>query len=214
MINLSRQSDWLTGHPVCITALGLGPLVANSRTLLSALMISAAFMAVALLSVVTVSSIRKLIPLQLRWLLLLLISSTWVSVADILMQSYLYDMRVLLDIYIPLLAMNSLLLMVMERDALTMPVRAVAVSTLLVSALPVMICLACGMIREWLVYGGLFTDMTRLTGRIAPVPLSLPLFDTVAGAFIVAGCVLALVNLQSARRGIEPDRPGGETEKS
>ena len=74
-------------------------------------------------------------------------------------------------------------------------------------AVPVVACLVNGVLREWLVYGGLFTDRPNLTERLPLPAISLPLFDTAAGAFIVTGCLLALFNVVAARsRPADADR--------
>lgn len=183
---------------MCTTALGLGPLVAKSNTLLSALLISMAFTTILLFSSITMSVLRNLVPQRLRLLFILMTSSVLVTVLDLILQAYIYDLRTVLDIYIPLLAMNSLVLMLLEKESLTAPVNTVAARAVTMAIMPVTVCLLTGTIRELLVHGAVLTDVAMINPEIsmtiATSYLALPLFDTVAGAFIVAGCLLAMAN--------------------
>lgn len=205
MMIIRKVCRYFTEHPVSTAALGLAPLVAKSATFLSALTISLGFTLVFLFSSVTLALIRNLVPHRFRLVFILLVCSVWVSVFDLLLQAYVYDMRVALEIYVPLLAMNSLVLMVLEKESLSTAVVSMTIRTLVISVGPVVICLITGLLREVLVQGAVLTDISRFTGLAETIPSSvsaLSLFDTIAGAFILSGCVLALVNyLCSAKSG-------------
>ncbi len=193
-----KVSRYLSEHPVCTTALGLGPLVAKSATFLSALTISLGFTVVFLFSSISLALLRKLVPHRFRLVFILLICSVWVSVFDLLLQAYVYDMRVALEIYVPLLAMNSLMLMLLEKESLSTTVPGIAVRTLVMSVGPVFICLMTGLLREMFAHGAVLTDSRMLNiGSAETITSSgsvLPLFDTIAGAFILTGCILASLN--------------------
>lgn len=207
----SRISRSLTDHPVCAAALGIGPLVAASHTLLSSILMGLTFTVVLLFSVASLSIVRNLVPHRSRLVFILLLTSTWVTIVDLLLQSFMFGLRMQADFYIPLLAMNSLVLLVMEKEALTTPVNRMAINGLAFAAVPVAVCLVNGLLREWLVHGRLLTDMSNLTERLPLPATSLPLFDTAAGAFIITGCLLALFNGVAARsRPVHPDRIGVE----
>jgi len=198
MTPLWKVSRYVSVHPVGTTALGLGPLVASSTTLLSALTICLAFTLTFLLSALTVSGLRGLIPQRFRLVFLLLISSVWVTVVDLIFQACIYDLRMTQGIYVTLLAMNSLILMLLEKDSLALPLTAVAIRTLIIASVPVTICLVTGSLRELLTHGGVLTDVGLLfpdliTGA-STAYIALPLFDTVAGAFLITGCILAGIN--------------------
>ena len=201
--NISR---YFSEYPVLVTALGLGPLLANSSTLLSALTISLGFASVLFCSSITLSLIRKLVPHRFRLVFILLISSVWVSVFDLLLQAYVYEMSLALGIYIPLLVMNSLILMLLEKGSLVTGLPGMAIKSLLISIVPVCICLLTGIVRELLVHGAVLTDRSMFyagsTDTVRSGGVVLLLFDTVAGAFLITGCLLAMVNyLCSGKQG-------------
>ncbi len=188
-------------QPVFVSALGIVPLTANSVTVCSAFVIALAWTVVFILSSITISGLRKLVPHAGRLPFILLVTSTWVSLADIFLQTFLYEMRMTLDIYIPLIALNSLVIMLLEEKMLRMPVAATVKPALACSAAVVFIVLSVGLLREALASGYLLTDFTmlplismNLSLPVFPRDLTMSVFGTAAGAFIVIGCVMALVN--------------------
>jgi len=193
--------SYLQVHPAILSAVGLAPLVIKSNNAVSGLMISLGFTLVLVFSALTVSLLRNLFSGQLRLPFLLLTSSVWTTVLDMLLQTWFYESRLALDVYIPLLAMNSLLLLVLEKDALTMSVTNLFVQTARISSVVLLLCIFTGLLREWLAHGTLLSGSTWLTSSSGPVTqpiFVLPLFDTAAGAFIVIGCLLAIINYFNA----------------
>lgn len=189
----SRVSAVITAHPARISALGVIPLVAPAYTLAGSALTGFVFFAVMLFSAVSLSLIRKLVPHGTRHVYIFLITAMWVTVLDQLLLVYLFDLRLQLAIYLPLMALNSLLLMVIEKDALTMPVWPLITRVLKMSGIPVSLCLANGLVREWLVFGQLTLSLHGIAPA-ADYPMSLPLLATSLGAFVVTGCLLALIN--------------------
>lgn len=187
-----KLSSYLSRHPVFMVALGLGSLLAGSTTLLSAVMLGSGFMLVLMFSSVTLAVIRNLVPHQFRLVFILMITSVWVSVLDMLLQAHLYQVRVMVDIYVPLLAMNSLVLLILEQEVLIHTPARMLRKSMIMAALPVLLCLLTGLLRELLVTGTVRINIISID-HAAKTAVSLPLFDTVAGAFIIAGCLLALL---------------------
>jgi len=195
----SKSINYLHAHPVCLSTLGIVPVVAQGKTLLTALTISLVFSAVLLLSAVSVAAIRNFIPHTYRLVYILAITSMWTTVADLLLQAYAYETSLSLTIYIPLLAMNSLILMLLEQQALKMPV--VSMLKVVMHAVPalILVTLTTGAIRELLARGSLLTEMS--TVKTAAFFPTLSLFNTAAGGFIVLGMVIALINYAWSRIG-------------
>ncbi len=181
---------------------GCCPLLINSTTLLSGLVMGAAALSVLLLSSITVSLYRYFIPHQARLVFLLLINAGWVTVLDLLLQAWLYEMRQQLGIYIPLLAVNVVLMLILEHQALkqrTWLTMQRATATGLALALGLLLL---GGLRELLASGGLLTDIALLplpsiTASVRPIYFidhGALLFNKAAGAFICLGLFVAGVS--------------------
>ena len=167
---------------------------------------------VLLLSAVSISSLRNLIPHRYRLAYILVITATWVTIVDLLLQAGAYDMRLGLDIYVPLMAMNTLVLMLLETEALRIPVWTMAGKALACSSAMLFVCVISGIVREVLVRGTVLSDLSLLAPGIPdldfpilPDPITMTLFDSAAGAFIVLGCVIAMVNFFHHRLREMPD---------
>ena len=189
-------------HPVCLMALGITPLTMKCQTLLSGLTISLAFVLVLITASISVSGLRKFIPQHGHLVFILVITATWTTIVDLFLQARFYEMRILFDIYIPIVAMNSLLLMVLQRQALIIPVSGLVNKLLLTTGLVMMVCIFTGAIREILAQGVVLSDIELLFPSIPsaaveliPESITLSLFNKVGGAFIVLGCFIALFNL-------------------
>jgi electron transport complex protein RnfE len=202
MNNSAPYLQSLLDHPVIATALGVAPLVVMVQTLLSAAVMSLSFSAALILSMLSVSLIRRLIPSVFRLPFILLISSSWVTVIDILLQTYFYEMRISLDVYVPLIAMNSLLLWMLEENSLKRSIIVDIVPALSTCTLVIIICLVSGGGREFLTQGRLLSDMGLIfpqlqeqTGLLVIPAWNMPVLATPSGALLILGCVLAGMNL-------------------
>jgi Na+-translocating ferredoxin:NAD+ oxidoreductase subunit E len=201
MIETQKILHSVQEHPILIGTLGVCPLLMKSESALSGLVISFSFLLIHIFSSVSVSSIRKYIPHQSHLIFLLLITSTWVTVMDMLLQVNFYQMKIFIDFYLPIIAMNSMLLMTLQRDALQNPVSVMIKKSFLAPLLMALFCIAVGAIRELLSQGSVFSDIDRILPAMSefkmmvlPEAIRFSIFNTVAGAFIVLGCCIALLN--------------------
>jgi len=201
MFELHRILNPVQQHPVFLATLGVCPLVMKSETLLAGIVISVAYSFVFIFSMITVSGLRKFIPNQSHLIFILLITSTWVTVIDLLLQSAIYEMKVSIELYIPIIAMNSLLLLFLQKDALQNSVYRNLKNPLLTPVLIMLICSVIGAARELLSQGSLFSDinfieptMSGIKFRFIPDALTFSIFNSASGAFIVLGCLIALLN--------------------
>ena len=202
MTIIHKTIDAARNHPAYLLALGISPLIIKSQSTLSAITVSVAYLLILLLSSISVSALRRFTPQQTHLVFILIITSTWTTVIDLLMQVWFYEMRLLMDIYIPIIAMNSLLLMFLQTEALQYPVSKIITRLLLPVGLVILLCVITGATREILAYGQVFSDsellipsMSGASFRLIPDTMVLPLFNKVAGGFMVLGCVIALLNL-------------------
>jgi electron transport complex protein RnfE len=206
----------LKAHPAITTALGLAPLVIKAETLLSAALMALSFSSVLVLSLLSVSMFKRLIPHDYRLLFILLISSSWVTVIDLILQTYFYEIRMSLDIYVPLIAMNSLLLWMLDGISLMRSLKLNIVPALSTCMLVIIICVITGAVREMLTQGLLLSDiglvLPELSMSVAD-PMApawrLPIMYTSAGALIILGCVVAGMNFVLSKI-YESDTPSNQ----
>lgn len=168
MINLlkpeSRPDDIL---PV----LGILPLLVIANSFENAVAIgSVSFMAIVMTSMI-ISALRNLLPLELRLMAVLLVAASVLTLIQTGMQYWFYDFSQILGIYLPLIAMNCLILDWAEEFAIRHGVIKSLLTTLLAGLCVFVIVIVVGLIRE---YAGL------------------TLLKQPAGAFLVFGLLIAL----------------------
>ena len=202
MNTLSPSLQSLKDHPVITASLGIAPLVVMAQTILSAAIMALSFSVALMFSMLSVSRFRRLIPNDYRLPVILLISSSWVTIIDFLLQAVCYEMRAGLDFYIPLIAMNSLLLWMLEETSLKRAFMADLIPASITCTIVIIICVISGGIRELLVHGSVLTDISLLfpeiylqSDKLVAPAWNLPIMATSAGALLVLGCVLAGINL-------------------
>ena len=186
--------------PVTLSLVGLTPMLAVCTTVLSSLSIGIAYLAVLILTSVTATCTRRFIPMGFKSVYLLLIVAAWVSIVDLLMQSWCYELRNQLGIYLFLLAMNTTLLFHLEAYPLQKSCAPVSLKTALTG---VALLTATGLLREITATGGILTDIqllshVELLASLQPVSIftrGLHLFGTSAGGFIIFGLLLAALSI-------------------
>ena len=201
--DLTRSLD-----PATLSLVGLTPLLAVCTTLISGLSMGLAYLAVLILTCVTVSCSRRFIPGRVSRICFLLVSAAWVSIIDLLMQACCFALREQLGIYLYLLAMNTTLLFHLEAFPLRKNFRESATTILKTATTGVTLLTLTGLLRELAAQGGVLTDirlLSYLDGLASLQPFyiftsGLPLFDSSAGAFIVFGLLLAVLSLSSPGR--------------
>jgi electron transport complex protein RnfE len=154
-------------------------LSAKVTSLLTGITMGMSAMCVMIMTVVTLSCCRRYVSYSFRLPVVLIISVTWVIVLDLLMQAYWYEMREVLGIYLPLLAMNSFILLLLQQTALTKaPLLALNV-TLRRGMLVAVLAGILGASRELIGLGGLLNDADILLGK------SFESFSLVDGGLVV-----------------------------
>jgi electron transport complex protein RnfE len=152
-------------NPELLVILGLCPILAKSTTLLSGITMGLAALVVLVLTITSVSSCRRYIPHKLGLVVILVVSVTWVSVLDMLLRAYWFDMSEQLGMYIPLLAMNSFVLLCLEQTALGNST-AVALTVTLRRGVGIFAIVSLlGGLRELFGSGKLFSDADILPGE-------------------------------------------------
>jgi Na+-translocating ferredoxin:NAD+ oxidoreductase subunit E len=193
-----------------IGTLAVCPLLAKSVSLLTAVNMALGLLVVLICSVLTVSICRRYIPNNVSLIVILIISVTWVTVLDLLLQAHWFEMSQVLGLYIPLLAMNSFMLYALEKTALYIsPLDALKV-TLNYGVAIFVIVVFVGGVRELFGQGSLLSDSEVFLGKdysfltISESGFSLLL--SAPGALIILGLILALFKKLESRSAIKSTR--------
>ncbi|MDD4066261.1 MAG: electron transport complex subunit RsxE [Bacilli bacterium] len=99
-----------TGNPVLVSLLGLCPALAISTSIDNAIGMTIALVVVLLLSNVTISLMRKIIPSDIRIPIEIIVVATFVSCVDMLMHAFMPSLYSSLGIFIPLIVVNCIIL--------------------------------------------------------------------------------------------------------
>lgn len=199
---MNKESTFYMGignNPVYLSALGVAPLVVISKSLLTGAFIGAVFVITLMITAVVISSTRLLIPTFTRLIYILILSTTCVTVLSLSSQALFYNLSVSADIYLPLIAMNSLILFYLETEALKNKLQNIFRSALHVSILIMFICLLVGGVSELLSQGGVFLEIEEINSnsasgiKLMPDIFRMSIFNTASGAFIITGCILSLI---------------------
>ncbi len=97
-------------NPIFIQALGMCPTLATTTSATNALGMGMATLAVLIMSNVVISLIRKIVPDKIRIPVYVIIIAGFVTMIDLLMHGFLYDLWKTLGLFIPLIVVNCIIL--------------------------------------------------------------------------------------------------------
>ncbi len=104
------KNGLFTNNPIFIQALGMCPTLATTTSATNALGMGMATLAVLIMSNIVISLIRKLVPEKIRIPVYVIIIAGFVTMIDLLMHGFLYDLWKTLGLFIPLIVVNCLIL--------------------------------------------------------------------------------------------------------
>lgn len=204
--NLFRDGLW-GNNQALVALLGLCPLLAVTTTATNGLGMGLATMAVLILSNATVSLIRNLVRPEVRLPVFVLVIASFVTIVELTMKAYFFELYHVLGLFIPLIVTNCLIIGRAEAfasknhlDRAVLDGVAMGIGFLLVLTL-------LGGIRELAGQGTLFYQADLMFGELAKdFDLSLgPDFQGALiailppGAFLFLGFMIALKNLLDQR---------------
>lgn len=186
----------------------IAPLLALSASLTVSLVSGVLFLMLLVITGVSVSVIRKLIPYQIRIPVLTLIIATWTTIFEILLKVYFHGLYGEMGIYMPLLALNSLVFACAEGTFLTSNLTDTTRYALRTGIVILLLFTGLGTLRELLGHGGLVMDIELIkAGSGIKLEIldpdsnnGLSLVSTPAGAFICCGLILAFWKYLTIRR--------------
>ncbi|MDA9352771.1 electron transport complex subunit E [Porticoccaceae bacterium] len=191
-----------TNNPALVQLLGLCPLLAVTGSVVNALGLGIATLAVLVGSNTIVSLIRNHVSDAVRLPAFVIIIAAFVTCAELLMKAFTYDLYQILGIFIPLIVTNCAILGRAEAFASKNKVGIAALDGLMMGLGFLAVLVALGAIRELLGSGTLFADMHLLFGPMASTWMLQPFGDNYSflivvlppGAFLVTGFLIAIKN--------------------
>ena len=191
-----------------VQLLGLCPLLAVSGTVINALGLGIATTLVLAGSNVTVSLIRNLVRPELRIPSFVLVIASFVTAVELIMRAFLYDLYLVLGIFIPLIVTNCVIIARAESFASKNNVGRSLLDGLSMGVGFTLVLLALGAIREILGHGTLLAQAELLFGEGAQW-MTITLVEDYRGyllailppgAFIGLGLLIALKNVIDKRQ--------------
>jgi electron transport complex protein RnfE len=200
--------DGLWGNNQALVALlGLCPLLATTTSATNGLGMGLATTAVLALSSVTVSLIRNLVRPEVRLPVFVLVIASFVTIVELTMQAYFYNLYLVLGLFIPLIVVNCTIIGRAEAFASKNRVDRALLDALAMGIGSTLVLTTLGGLRELIGQGTLFNQAHLLLGEAARV-LTLKLGPDFKGAlvailppgaFIGLGLLIALKNLIDQR---------------
>lgn len=97
-------------NPTYVQVLGMCPTLAVTTSAINGLGMGLAATSVLALSNVVISSIRKSVPKNLRIPIFITVIATFVTILDLLMHAFIYDLWKTLGLFIPLIVVNCIIM--------------------------------------------------------------------------------------------------------
>lgn len=183
-------------NPVFVLVLGMCPVLAITTSVSNALGMGVAFTAVLIMSNMLISLIRNLIPNDVRIPAYIVVIATLVTIVDMLMNAFTYDIYQSLGLFIPLIVVNCVVLGRAEAFANKNTVWASFLDALGMGIGYTLAITIISAIREF------FGNGTLLGFDVTPFNLFEPatIFIVAPGAFLTLGFILGIINTVKSSR--------------
>ena len=189
-------------NPGLVQLLGLCPLLAVTNSVVNALGLGFATIATLVISNASVSVSRRWIRPEIRIPFYVLVIATNVTLIELLMSAWFYDLYLILGIFIPLIVTNCVIIARAEAFASKNTLLPAALDGFMMGLGFTLVLLALGAMRELLGSGTLFANAHLMFGEQASV-LTLNLSENYRGfllailppgAFFGMGLLIAFKN--------------------
>lgn len=203
---LTWQGLW-NNNPALVQLLGLCPLLAVTTTAINGLGLGIATLLVLVGSNITVSLVRNFVPNEIRIPIFVMVIAAFVTIVQLLMNAFTYELYLALGIFIPLIVTNCAIIGRAEAYASKNPVKESAYDGFIMGAGFALLIVCLGAMRELIGSGTLFTGAELLLGSWAS-GLKLQVFSPEQpfllailppGAFLGMGLIIALKNIMDTR---------------
>ena len=206
-LKITRNGLW-NNNQALGALLGLCPLLAVTNNVTNAISLGLATTFVLVASNLSVSLFRNHIRKEVRIPIFVLLIASFVTVVDLIMQSFFYDMYLILGIFVPLIVTNCAILARAEAFASKNTWDRSVIDGLMMGIGFSIVLVLLGAMREILGSGTLFDQADLIFGDLGS-SLKVTFFDQYQGtliallppgAFIGLGLIVALKNLIDSRQ--------------
>ena len=184
-------------HPIFRLVLGMCPTLAVTTSVVNGLGMGLATTFVLLCSNVIISLLRGFIPKKVRIPSFIVVIATFVTVVDLVMHGYFYDLHKSLGLFIPLIVVNCIILGRAEAFASRNGIFDSLLDAIGMGVGFTLGLMVLGGVREILGNGTIFGVSLFGDGYLPMLVMILP-----PGAFLSLGFLLALMNKLEERRAI------------
>ena len=191
-----------------VALLGLCPLLAVTNNVVNAISLGLATTFVLVASNLSVSLFRNHIRKEVRIPIFVLLIASFVTLVDLIMQSFFYDMYLILGIFVPLIVTNCAILARAEAFASKNTWDKSVIDGLMMGIGFTLVLVLLGAMREIIGNGTLFDQADLIFGDLG-LNLKVILIDQYQGtliallppgAFIGLGLIVALKNLIDSKK--------------
>lgn len=193
MATRTVSAEYLKGlwdeNPVFRQLLGMCPTLAVTNAVINGIAMGLATSFVLIFSSLVVSSIKKVIPAQVRMASYIVIIASFVTVADLFLQAFFYPISKALGPYVPLIVVNCIILGRAEAFASRYSVLLSLADGLGMGLGFTLALIILGSVRELLGNGTIFGVLVFGSGFEPALVMLLP-----PGAFLALGLLLGLMN--------------------
>ncbi len=205
--DIFRNGLWAQ-NPGLAQLLGLCPLLAVTGSVINGLGLGLATAMVLVASNATVSLVRHLVPQEVRIPVFVLVIAAFVTVVELLMHAYLYDLYKVLGIFVPLIVTNCIIIGRAEAYASRHRLDRAVLDGLAMGLGFTAVLVVLGAMRELLGQGTLLANAQFLLGdwardlklTVIPDYRGFLLAILPPGAFLGLGLLVALKNYIDGRR--------------
>ncbi len=206
-LKISKNGLW-NNNQALVALLGLCPLLAVTNNVTNAISLGLATTFVLVASNLSVSLFRNHIRKEVRIPIFVLLIASFVTIVDLIMQSFFYDMYLILGIFVPLIVTNCAILARAEAFASKNTWDKSVIDGLMMGIGFSIVLVLLGAMREIIGSGTLFDQADLIFGDLGS-SLKVTLFDQYQGtliallppgAFIGLGLIVALKNLIDSRQ--------------
>lgn len=190
---LLKSGLW-RNNPILRLALGLCSTLAVTNFVKNTVIMSISVTITLIINSITVSALRKIIPVKIRMITYMIITSTIVILIDILLKIYFPDISKELGPYVPLIITNCIIMGRSEAFAIKNSIGKSFIDAVAMGAGYSGALIILSIVRE-LIGAGSFWGI-KIESNIEPIEL----FSIPPGAFFTLGLLIFVVNKISKKR--------------